>query len=301
MQLGGYDNQVTFNASLPLGNSPHTPSISFNLNHDTNNGSQEQATVNGTLGQWSQFTYGASASHSSNDTGSAYSVNGGYNSPYAMLNASVGNGSGYSQASFSASGAVVAHAGGITFGQPTGDTIAIVHAPGAAGAHLLSAPGLTVDHAGYALVPYLMPYQLDTIQIDPQGLPLGVELDATSADVAPYAGAVVMVNFKSKISHALIARIHLADGKLAPFGAQVFDAEGESLGVVGQGGLTLVRGIAQKGRLSVQWQDTQEATQACSFAYAVPASNQLTRLPPTIDITCSASGRTTPTQSVGAP
>ena len=301
MQFGGYDNQVTFNASLPLGDTPHAPSISFNLNHDTNSGSQEQATVNGTLGQWSQFTYGATASHSSNDTGSAYSVNGGYNSPYATLNASAGNGSGYSQASFSASGAVVAHAGGITFGQPTGDTIAIVHAPGAAGAHLLSAPGLTVDHAGYALVPYLMPYQLDTIQIDPQGLPLGVELDATSADVAPYAGAVVMVNFKSKVSHALIARIHLTNGKLAPFGAQVLDAKGESLGVVGQGGLTLVHGIAQEGRLSVQWQDTQGVAQACSFAYAALTANQLTRLPPTIDTTCSASGRTTPTQSVGAP
>ena len=289
-ELGGYDNQITFNASLPLGDTPHAPSVSFNLNHDTNAGTQEQATVNGTLGQWNQFTYGATASHSSNDTGSAYSANAGYNSPYAMLNASIGNGSGYSQASFSASGAVVAHAGGITFGQPTGDTIAIVHAPGAAGAHVLSAPGLVVDHAGYALVPYLMPYQLDTIQIDPQGLPLGVELDATSADVAPYAGAVVMVNFKSKAGRALIARIQLADGNPAPFGAQVFDAKDQSLGVVGQGGMALLRGAGPNGQLSVQWSDEQSAAHACSFSYALPKSGKSASAYQQIQATCTVEG-----------
>src|SRR6185437_3227037 len=123
---------------------------------------------------------------------------------------------GYSQESFGASGAVVAHAGGVTFGQPTGDTVAIVHAPGAAGAHVLNAPGVMIDHFGYALVPYLTPYQLDTIQIDPQGLPLSVQLDATSAQVAPFQGAVVWVDFKSKAGRALIARIDMADGKPAP-------------------------------------------------------------------------------------
>ncbi|MBB6188277.1 fimbria/pilus outer membrane usher protein [Rhodanobacter sp. MP7CTX1] len=289
-ELGGYDNQVTFNASLPLGDTPHAPSISFSLNHDTNDGTQEQATVNGTLGQWNQFSYGATTSHSDNATGSSYSADAGYNSPYATLNASVGNGSGYSQASISASGAVVAHAGGITFGQPTGDTVAIVYAPGAAGAHVLSAPGLTLDHAGYALVPYLTPYQLDTVQIDPQGLPLGVELDSTSADVAPYAGAVVMVNFKSKASRALIARIQFANGTPTPFGAQVFDAKDQPLGVVGQGGMALLRGVGPNGRLSVQWNDEQGAAHACSFSYTLPKSSKSASAYQQIQATCTIEG-----------
>jgi len=286
--LGGYDNQVSFNASLPLGSTSHAPSISFNLNHDTGSGNQEQATLNGTLGQWNQFTYGATASHGGNGTGDAYSVNAGYNSPYATFNAGVGNGNGYSQASFGASGAVVVHAGGVTFGQPTGDTVAIVHMPGAAGAHILNAPGLSVDHDGYALVPYLTPYQLDTIQIDPQGLPLGVQLDATSADVAPYAGAVVMVNFKSKFGHALIARIRMSDGQPAPFGAQVFDAKDQSLGVVGQNGLALLRGVGTSGKLSVQWDDEQGAAHACAFPYALPKSGKNAAAYQQIQATCVA-------------
>jgi len=299
MALGGYDNQVSFNASLPLGSTPHAPSVSFNLNHDTNSGAQEQATFNGTLGQWNQFTYGATASHSSNDTGSAYSANAGYNSSYTTLNASIGNGSGYSQASFNASGAVIAHAGGITFGQSTGDTVAIVHVPGADGAHIINAPGLRVNHAGYALVPYLAPYQLDTIQIDPQGLPLGVQLDSTSAQVAPYAGAVVMVDFKSASGRALIARIRLADGQPAPFGAQVFDAKDQPLGVVGQGGVALLRGVGSSGRLSMQWNDERSAAHACAFPYTLPKPGRAASAYQQIQATCVADNTAAQPQKEG--
>jgi len=268
--FGGYDNQFFLNASLPLGDGAHAPNVSVNLSHGDELGNQEQGMLNGSAGQWNQFTYGATASRSDAGGGAAVSVNAGYRSPYAVFNASVGRGNGYSQQSVSASGAIVAHRGGVTFGQPIGDTVALVHVPGADGAHITNAPGVRVDRFGYALVPYLTPYQLDTIQIDPQGLPLNVQLDATSAQVAPYAGAVVMVDFKSKSGRAVIVRIQMADGKPAPFGAQVFDMKGESLGVVGQAGLALLRGVDENGRLSVQWQDSEGAAQACRFSYGLP-------------------------------
>ncbi len=298
-EYGGYDNQVFFNASLPLGETSHAPSLSFNASHDDNAGAQEQAVLSGSLGQWNQLTYGASASHGSDGTGNAVSVNAGYNSPYATLNASAGHGSGYSQASFNASGAVVAHKGGITFGQPMGDTVAIVHVPGAYGAHITNAPGLSVDRSGYALVPYLTPYQLDTIQIDPQGLPLGVQLDATSAQVVPYAGAVVMVDFKSKTGRALIARIRMSDGKPAPFGAQVFDAKDEALGVVGQAGLTLLRGVGPSGKLNVQWNDEQGAAHACAFPYTLPKPGKVATAYQQIQATCVADSTATQPQKEG--
>ncbi len=300
-QFGGYDNQVFVNASLPLGSKAYAPSLSVNLNHSDANGSQEQAVLNGTAGRWNQFVYGASASHSSGGTGSAFSVNAGYNSPYAILNASVGKGSGYSQESFGASGALVAHAGGVTFGQPLGDTAAVVHVPGAAGAHILNAPGVRVDHFGYALVPYLTPYQLDTIQIDPQGLPLGVQLDATSANIAPYAGAIVMVNFKSHYGQALIARIHTADGKALPFGTEIQDAEGQVIGTVGQGGLALLRVIRKSGELHAKWQGAQGVARSCAFAYAVPESGKRAEALPPIAATCNAGKSVAAVQAEEAP
>ncbi|HKT41217.1 MAG TPA: fimbria/pilus outer membrane usher protein [Rhodanobacteraceae bacterium] len=291
--FGGYDNQVFFNASLPLGRSTHAPSLSLNLNHGDATGTQEQAMLSGSAGKYNQFTYGASASHGGNGSGNTFSVNAGYNSPYAVLNASAGKGDGYSQESFSASGALVAHQGGVTFGQPTGDTIALVHAPGAAGAHVLNAPGVQVDRSGYALVPYLTPYQLDTIQIDPEGLPLGVQLGATSAQVVPYQGAVVKVDFKSKSSRALIVRIDMSDAKPAPFGAEVFNAKGEALGVVGQAGLALLHDVSESGMLNVKWQDADGAAQACSFAYSVPATQASVDGLSPVAVTCAAGARST--------
>lgn len=299
-QFGSYDNQMFVNASLPLGNKAYAPNLSVNLNHSDANGSQEQAVLSGTAGQWNQFVYGASASHSSDGTGNAFSVNAGYNSPYAILNASVGKGSGYSQESFGASGALVAHKGGVTFGQPLGDTAAIVHVPGAAGAHILNAPGVRVDHFGYALVPYLTPYQLDAIQIDPQGLPLGVQLDATSANVAPYAGAIVMVDFKSHYGQALIARIRATDGKALPFGTEIIDAKSQTVGTVGQGGLALLRVTSKSGELSARWQGAKGAAQSCVFAYAVPESGKRAEARPPIAVTCNASGGFAATQTEDA-
>ncbi len=294
--LGGYDNQVSLNASLPLGDTAHAPSISFNLGHDSNSGNQAESTLNGALGEWNQFNYGATASHTGNGTGNAYDVNVGYNSRYAVFDASAGGGRGYSQASVGASGAVVAHPGGITFGQPTGDTVAIVHMPGATGAHILNAPGLSVDRHGYALVPYLTPYQRDTIEVDPQGLPLGVQLAATSADVAPYAGATVMVNFKSTSGRAVIVRIRLADGQPPPFGAQVFDAKYRPLGVVGQGGLSLLRGVGANGKLSVQWDDDRGAAHTCGFTYALPAIGRSSAAYQQMQATCAHESAASPSQ-----
>lgn len=285
--LGGYDNQVFFNASLALGHGPHAPSLTANLTHSDAFGSQQQVTLGGAAGRWSQFGYGATLSNGG--AGAAASVSGSYASPYATLGASVGQGNHFAQQSLSASGTIVAHPGGVTFGQPAGDTLAIVHVPGAVGAHVASAPGLRVGRSGYVLVPYLMPYQLDTIDINPEGMPLGVQLDATSAAVAPYAGAVIMVNFKTDRGRPLIARIRLPDGHPAPFGAEVFDAEGQALGVVGQAGVALVRGVTARGRLEVRWQDQAGTARRCGFAYTAP-QKATSLAADAVTVTCRAIG-----------
>ncbi|MEW9571972.1 fimbria/pilus outer membrane usher protein [Rhodanobacter sp. Si-c] len=286
--LGHYDNQYFVNFSLPLGDSPHAPTFTLNLAHDQASGSQDQAMVSGSLGSDNQFNYGATATHGNTGSGNAASVNAGYRSPYGVFNASYGDGSGYSQASLGMSGAIVAHPGGITFGQPIGDTVGIVYAPGAAGARLNSSAGARIDHFGYAIVPFLTAYNLNTVQIDPKGLPLDVQLDATSVQVAPYAGAVVMLKFKTESGRTIIVDAHMPNGNALPFGAEVFNEKGTSLGVVGQAGQILVRGVEQSGRLSVRWQDDSGNAQSCSFAYqlAPQAKNRHAKSHEEIKVMC---------------
>ncbi|MEO8811174.1 MAG: fimbria/pilus outer membrane usher protein [Rhodanobacter sp.] len=287
--FGRSDNRYMANVTIPLGNGAHTPLFTGGLTADSDGGTQEQATLSGTAGVDDRFSYGATAAHDSGrDTGAAGStgsINGGYRGTHVQLNAGFGAGSGYSQSSLNVAGGIVAHPGGVTFGQPLGDTVAIVEAPDATGARIGNAAGVRVDQSGYALIPYLTPYVLDTVTIDPSGLPLDVQLDDTSTRLAPRAGAVVMVKFKSESGRFVLIEAKLPDGKTLPFGAEVNDAQGQSVGVVGQAGQVMVRLPRDRGQLNVQWQD-HDVTRACSMPYqlkprdkrAKPARGQFEQL-----------------------
>lgn len=270
---GRNGNQYYASISIPLGNGLHAPNFSGSVTRDTRGSTLDQATLNGSAGIDNQFNYGITASHDNTGTGNAASINGGYRGSYAQLSASYGRGHGYTQSSLGAMGVVVAHAGGILFGQASGDTMAIIAAPDAAGARVANAAGVRINHAGYALVPYLDPYRNNTIELDPQGLSLNVQLDSTSARVAPYAGAVVEVKFKTSSARSLILRVRLENGDAVPFGAEVVDAQQRRLGVVGQGGRALLRGVRDAGQLTLRWQDA-EGAHSCAFDYRLGAQGQ---------------------------
>lgn len=265
--LGRNENQYFASLTIPLGDRMHAPTFTASSARDGNGRSLNQAMLSGNAGVDNQFNYGATASHDNAGMGSAGSVNAGYRSPYGQLSASYGKGSGYAQSSLGMAGAVVAFPGGVIFGQSTGDTVAIVSAPDAAGTRVGNAAGVRVNHAGYALVPYLTPYNRNIIELDPRGLPLSVQLESTSSQVTPRAGAVVMVNFKTSSGRSAIVRVRLPDGQPAPFGAQVLDEQQQVLGVVGQAGRLLLRGVQQAGQLSVQWQNADGIATACGFPY----------------------------------
>lgn len=286
--LGRNENQFFASITLPLGSSAHAPSLTASVNRSSEGRTLGQAMVSGTAGADNQFTYGVTASHDTGGAGNSGSVNGGYRSNYGQLNASYGKGDGYSQASVGMAGSVVVYPGGITFGQTTGDTVAIVSAPDAAGARVTSTAGVRLDSSGRALVPYLTPYALNTIEIDPTGLPLNVQLDSTSTQIAPYGGAVVMVKFKTSSGRGAIIRARQANGDAVPFGAEVIDTQNRTLGVVGQAGRMLVRGVQDHGELTVQWHDQDGAAQSCSFSYSLKPFKKGDLAYEQIDATCAA-------------
>lgn len=272
--FGHVDNRYMASLTIPLGNSKHSPLLTSSLAHDSANGLQEQASLNGTAGVDDRISYGATVTHDSvTGAGTTGSINGGYRGAHVLVNASVGAGSGYSQASLGIAGGVVAHPGGVTFGQSLGDTVALVEAPGAAGARITNAVGARVGKDGYALIPYLTPYALDTVSIDPTGLTLDVQLDNTSAQVAPRAGAVVLVRFGSQSGRFILIQPHLAGGAALPFGAEVQDEQGQVIGVVGQAGRIMVRVQHPRGHVDVRWQNDQGGEQTCRLPYRLPARN----------------------------
>jgi outer membrane usher protein len=168
------------------------------------------------------------------------------------------------------SGGVVAYPGGVAFTPTMGDTLAIVEARDAAGARIANGSGLRVDPWGRAIVSSLSPFANNQIELDPKGLPINVELKSTQQSVAPTSGAVVRLRFETEnAGRAAILGISKADGQPVPFGAEVSNAQGQSIGTVAQSGRIIARGLkADTGRLLVSW--GEGAGEQCAVDYALP-------------------------------
>ncbi|KAF1023454.1 MAG: Outer membrane usher protein FimD [Paracidovorax wautersii] len=195
-----------------------------------------------------------------------------YRSRYASLSSSYSHSDSYRQLSLGASGSVVVHEGGVTLAPQRGDTMVIVEAPAAEDARVTNVPGLKIDSRGYAVIPYVSPYRMNTITLDPEGMDAEVELDSTSQLVAPYAGAIAKLTFATRQGRALLITARMAGGQVLPFGAQVLDAQGQAVGLVAQASRIYVRASEPQGRLLVKWGDA--AAQQCQVDYHVPEDAQ---------------------------
>ena len=278
---GQMTNQVFASVTLPLGRSAHAPLLSFNASHVDGSAATEQASLTGSAGADNQFSYGVNAGHTTDN--SYGGANGQYRSPYATLSASASSGNGYSQESAGMSGAIVAHPGGITLANALGDTIGIVEAKDAAGARIENWSGVRVDSRGYAVIPYLTPYRINNIGLDPKGIPLDVEMDTTGQQIAPYAGSVVMMRFGTVSGRAAIFSLRRLDGTALPFGADVLDEKGSAISAIGQGGRAYLRGLPEAGTFTVSW--GSEPKDRCTFQFQLPPKNK-SGLYSTLDATC---------------
>ncbi|KTR97290.1 pilus assembly protein PapC [Pantoea dispersa] len=276
-----------FSLSFPLGSddNAHQPYVRLDWNRDSQGGNSQQASVSGNLGDDNQFGYSVTGSHDVRN-GDSGSLNGQYRAPWSSLNASAAQGNGYRSLSAGASGTLLVHSGGITPSPYSGETFALVEAKGAHGANVSGYPGVEIDSAGYAAVPYLNPYQLNDIAIDTKNAPEDLELNNTQQRVAPWAGAVVKVNFNAQRGLPLLINGSFA-GKPLPFGAEVVDESGASVGSTGQGGQLYARVHQPQGVLTVRW--GSNSNERCQLPYRLPDVREGEKVTLTeLTLTCSA-------------
>lgn len=277
--------QLTF--SFPLGrqDQAYTPQMRLDFNRDSNGNSGQQATISGAAGSENQYSYGVSALH--NQGGSSGSVNGQYRAPYTSLNAAYSTGRNYHSESVGASGTLIAHSGGVTASPYVAETFALVEAKGASGAHVSNYPGITVDPFGYAVVPYLNPYEINEVSIDPKGASADVELENTSQRVAPYSGAVVKLRYQTHSGSPILINATF-DGQPVPFGAEVQDSHGNSVGAVGQGGQIYARVSDRQGELRVKWGEGADGQCAVRYHLMPQAKGSKTSVVQQFNGVCAA-------------
>lgn len=278
---GGMQTNWLVSFSIPMGDE-RPVTFSSSLAHDSIGGLSGQMSLAGTVGENQQMSWGVSGTHSE-QTGSTGSISGQYLSPWTSVNASAGVGRDNRTLSAGLSGAVVAHPQGVTFTPYTSDSWVVVSAPGAAGAEVSSYPGLKLDHWGNAVMPASMPYQRNTVSLDPKGLSDRVELESTTQYVVPRAGAVVVAEFATQQGYALL--LTPAAGHVGlPFGATVTDSQGNTVGMVGQGGMIYARVSDRTGRLFATANDGSKAI-TCIMPFSI---SDETKSMQTITYTCSA-------------
>jgi outer membrane usher protein len=279
-----WDNRVMLTLGIPLGNSPQAPYSTTSLQGGTGSSpAMATQTLSGSLGSDGAFGYSLNAGHSggNGNVGTASNTTAGanaaYTAPFATFSGSASRSRNYTQGSIGLTGGVVGYAGGVAFTPTMSDTLAIVEAKDTAGARVTNGSGLRIDPWGHAIVSSLSPFTRNQIEIDPKGLPIDVDLKSTQQSVAPTAGAIVRLKFETENpGRAAILGIQMPDGTPAPFGADVLDEQGQSIGTIAQSGRVIARGLkSDAGKVVVNW--GKDAGDHCSADYSLPKVDKTMR------------------------
>lgn len=261
---------VMLTLSLPLGGS-HT--ASYSMNHTSGQGTSHDVNLSGALTDDYAVTYALQAGmNSGNDRGGHGYGSVGYASPVGIMNVSHAYARNSSNTNFDFSGAVVVDGKGPLFGQSLGETAIVVDAPGAADVQVESFPGVRTDSNGRALIPYVSPYRENRISLAPDYDDATATIQQNVQTVVPTRGAIAVAYFETAIGRTVIATLRSADGKVLPFGASIYDDDGEQRGVVGPVGRSWLTGLQGRNHFLVKWGEQQELQ--CTFEIDVSAAEQ---------------------------
>ena len=259
---------LTLNIPIGQGGSAGAGHLSTQMSQGEGGQRQLNSVFSGITGDDLQYTYSVMGNHQDRpdaDDLDALGVNLGYRAAVANFDAGLSqDNQRQRQKTFGVRGAMVAHAGGVEWVPELGDTFAIIKAPNAAGAKVAGRHRLKVSDDGYAIVPYLTPYQANRVGLEVNGLDDSIELTETAQWLVPDAGAAVSAFFVALKGYSILLEASW-DGKAVPFGADVFNEQGVRVGVVGQAGQLYARVSSPDGVLSVRW--GSEADRQCHIRY----------------------------------
>ncbi|EFE2562897.1 fimbrial biogenesis outer membrane usher protein [Escherichia coli] len=156
---------------------------------------------------------------------------------------------------------------GITFGQPLGDTMVLVKAPGADNVKIENQTGIHTDWRGYAILPFATEYRENRVALNANSLADNVELDETVVTVIPTHGAIARATFNAQIGGKVLMTLKYGN-KSVPFGAIVTHGENKNGSIVAENGQVYLTGLPQSGKLQVSWGKDKNSN--CIVEYKLP-------------------------------
>ncbi|CCG88531.1 fimbria/pilus outer membrane usher protein [Erwinia piriflorinigrans] len=184
-----------------------------------------------------------------------------------------------------ASGAIVAHANGVTTSPyQIGDTFGIVRVGDERSVKIDTPAGPTwTDGRGYAVIPGLNGFRKSVVQVDTRSLKKNVDIANAWQQTEAARGAVTEVEFAVVRTRRILATIRNATGDTIPHGASVFNASGTFITMSGENGTVFVPDAAVHDKYDVQ----VSGKTLCSFSLKLPEKAVQDVLYETADSVCS--------------
>lgn len=256
----GSDTRAMLTLSAPLGAGRLAPTATGFVTGGNRGGSSVGTGVNGILPGGHDLYYSAYVTKDRGISGSA-SLSG--RLPVAYVSASAGQGKGYRNASVTANGVAVLHAGGLNFGHSVGETFGLVHIPDTQ--HVGLQGGGSTGSNGYGIVPYLAPYSRNQVSVDTRKTNSDIEIEQTTMEVVPRRGAVPVVAFKGATGRRIQFELVASNGAPLPLAASVEDGDGRQLGITDVRGRAMLFLQQDSGVLHTKW-----GKNVCVADYVLP-------------------------------
>jgi len=277
---GREDTQVNASFSVPLGGSSRSPRLHASATSSRNGADQVQASLSGYLDRNNTASYSVQANHDEGH-GSSSGASLLWDTPMARLGTRYQQGGGTRHFDASASGSLVVHRGGMTLGQPVGETFGLLEVPKARGVGVVGWNGVRTNRRGYAVVPYLQPYRMNWLNVDTEKLGGDIEVLGESPRLVPTRGAVVKARYGAEVGRRVQFVVRQANGTPVPFGAMAYGDQDKVLGMVDNQSRVLVFGVPEQARVELRWGDDAR----CVAAYVLPKKdNTLTY--DRVELTC---------------
>ncbi|EGH8877877.1 fimbria/pilus outer membrane usher protein [Escherichia coli] len=243
---------------------------SYSMSNDLKGGMTNLSGVYGTLLPDNNLNYSVQVGNThggntSSGTSGYSSLN--YRGAYGNTNVGYSRSGDSSQIYYGMSGGIIAHADGITFGQPLGDTMVLVKAPGADNVKIENQTGIHTDWRGYAILPFATEYRENRVALNANSLADNVELDETVITVIPTHGAIARATFNAQIGGKVLMTLKYGN-KSVPFGAIVTHGENKNGSIVAENGQVYLTGLPQSGKLQVSWGKDKNSN--CIVEYKLP-------------------------------
>lgn len=244
---------------------------------------QNRVSVSEQVNDFVGYSASANTDNSNNQIGSSANLN--LTPKYTQLGFGA-NYQGSSNSSFnsSASGAVVAHQGGVTFSPyHVQDTFAVATLPNISGARINTPQGpVWTDFSGQAVVPSMPAYAEGRLEVTTKSLPRTTDIKNAIRTVRLGRGAVTNIGFDIIQTRRALLRLLNKDHRPVDKGTAIFDESGAWITSIGNDGSLFLDDKQLKTGLKA----VDAAGRSCSFSYRFPDEIDPDALYDTADVTC---------------